>query len=49
LRFQTVSFTTGVVHRYGVGGVLIKPKTIDAATRQADGRHERALDNEQRV
>jgi hypothetical protein len=29
--------------------VLIKLKTIDAATRQADGQHERALDYEQRV
>jgi hypothetical protein len=34
-RFQTVSFTTGVDHRYGSARVLIKTKTIDAATRQA--------------
>jgi hypothetical protein len=33
----------------GSASVLIKPKTIDAATRQADGQHERALDYEQRV
>jgi len=33
----------------GSAGVLIKLKTINAATRQADGQHERALYYEQRV